>query len=149
MHKYFHISLWNILFFTVILVPEPKEIGKVPLGYKTQATSKILLLKILHEFPALERFTRYYTITGHHRSLSAVSTQSGLHFALLANDCGPLVAPRNGSLFGSKTTYPNKIIFSCDNGFILIGSSIRQCRASKTWDGVDTLCEGKRKKFNA
>lgn len=64
----------------------------------------------------------------------------------LANDCGPLAIPKNGSSFGNETTYPNKMIFSCDKGFILIGSVIRQCQANRTWSGLDTSCKGERKR---
>ena len=57
------------------------------------------------------------------------------------------MAPKNGSLFGNKTTYPNKITLSCDEGFILVGSAVKQCQANKTWDGLETVCEGKRKQL--
>ena len=60
----------------------------------------------------------------------------------LANDCGPLQAPKNGTLSGDQTTYPNKINFYCDDGFILWGSTVRQCKSNKHWSGNDTFCEG-------
>ena len=63
-------------------------------------------------------------------------------FYLIANDCGPLAVPMNGSSFGTETTYPNKVTFRCDEGFILVGSVVRQCRANRTWNGVDTSCKG-------
>ncbi|XP_068694975.1 sushi, von Willebrand factor type A, EGF and pentraxin domain-containing protein 1-like isoform X1 [Montipora foliosa] len=75
------------------------------------------------------------------RNCQANGTWSGTKTNCQANDCGPLMAPKNGSLFGSKTTYPNKITLSCDEGFILVGSAVRQCQANKTWDGLETLCE--------
>ncbi|XP_015755037.1 PREDICTED: sushi, von Willebrand factor type A, EGF and pentraxin domain-containing protein 1-like isoform X6 [Acropora digitifera] len=58
-----------------------------------------------------------------------------------ANDCGPLQAPMNGTLSGDRTTYPNKIKFNCDDGFILRGSTVRQCQSNKHWSGNDTFCE--------
>lgn len=60
-----------------------------------------------------------------------------------ANDCGNLLIPQNGSLFGNKTTFPNIVTFSCDEGFILKGSKVRQCQANKTWTGDATYCDGK------
>lgn len=60
-----------------------------------------------------------------------------------ARNCGVLDIPVNGSTTGSKTTYPSKLYFSCDDGFILRGSTIRQCLADGTWSGNDTSCEGK------
>jgi len=63
-------------------------------------------------------------------------------FIFLAIDCGPLLQPQNGTLFGSVTVFPNVITFKCDDGFLLRGSSSRTCQANGTWDGVATKCEG-------
>ena len=59
-----------------------------------------------------------------------------------ANDCGSLSVPLNGSLSGNLTTYPNKVSFSCDEGFILRGSAVRQCQLNKQWSGNNSFCEG-------
>lgn len=64
-------------------------------------------------------------------------------FCPSANDCGKLHIPHNGSLLGNKTTFPNFVTFSCDEGFILKGSKIRHCQANKTWTGEHTYCDGK------
>ena len=63
---------------------------------------------------------------------------------LVAKDCGKLPFPMNGSVFGSQTTFPNKLQFSCDNGFDLIGSTVRRCEADGMWSGQQTACQGKR-----
>ena len=63
-------------------------------------------------------------------------------FLNVANDCGPLSVPMNGTLTGNLTTYPNKATFSCDEGFILRGSAIRMCQPDKRWSGTVTFCEG-------
>ena len=59
-----------------------------------------------------------------------------------AVDCGPLPLLLNGSHVGNLTTYPNKIVFSCDDGFLLRGSAERFCQANRTWSGTQTKCEG-------
>ena len=65
-----------------------------------------------------------------------------LFFFNLANDCGPLSTPMNGTKTGNLTTYPNKVRFACDEGFILHGSAVRQCQPNKHWSGNKTFCEG-------
>lgn len=60
-----------------------------------------------------------------------------------AINCGPLGIPKNGSLLGNLTVFPNSAQFQCDPGFVLSGSSIRRCQANGTWSGLKTLCSGK------
>ena len=60
-----------------------------------------------------------------------------------ARDCGPLAIPRNGSSIGNRTTFPNEIAFVCDDGFILVGSTIRVCHENGTWSGNQTFCKGR------
>lgn len=59
-----------------------------------------------------------------------------------AKDCGPLAVPTNGSFIGSLTVFPNKILFGCDQGFLLRGSHVRHCQANGNWSGNHTFCEG-------
>lgn len=59
-----------------------------------------------------------------------------------AQDCGPLPVPANGSSVGDLTVFPNTILFSCDGGFNLRGSTVRHCKANGTWSGNQTFCEG-------
>ena len=66
----------------------------------------------------------------------------GIVFTVLAVDCGAMFSPMNGSIFGNLTVYPNTVRFSCDLGFLVLGSSIRKCQHNGTWDGYDTVCEG-------
>lgn len=60
-----------------------------------------------------------------------------------AKDCGPLRAPVNGTSIGNVSTFPNKVSFQCDAGFILKGSALRQCQANGLWTGNETTCNGK------
>ena len=50
--------------------------------------------------------------------------------------------PMNATSYGELTTYPNKVYFQCDEGFVLKGSSVRVCLANGSWSGNDTACEG-------
>lgn len=59
-----------------------------------------------------------------------------------AKDCGSLMIPKNGSLFGSETTFPSEVSFRCDEGFIMTGSEKRKCQADGTWSGNETSCTG-------
>lgn len=59
-----------------------------------------------------------------------------------AIDCGKLHVPLNGTMVGNQTTYPNILKFSCDEGFILVGSSMRECQTNGTWSGNETKCQG-------
>lgn len=60
----------------------------------------------------------------------------------IAKDCGALAVPLNGSTTGRKTTFPNTVTFSCHEGFLLNGSTVRRCQADGSWSGTETSCEG-------
>lgn len=68
-------------------------------------------------------------------------------WAVSAKDCGPLMTPSNGSLFGGQTTYPHEVSFMCDDGFILRGSQLRSCTSEGTWSGTAAQCEGNQSYF--
>jgi len=59
-----------------------------------------------------------------------------------AVECGNLHVPLNGSMAGSKTVFPNSIEFQCDEGFDLLGSTIRTCKSDAQWSGNTTSCKG-------
>lgn len=63
-------------------------------------------------------------------------------FKFLAKDCGSIKIPLNGMKHGNRTTYPNKVSFTCDDGFNLKGSNVRECRSDGVWSGEETFCEG-------
>lgn len=58
-------------------------------------------------------------------------------------DCGLLRPPPNGWIFGSKTTHPHSVIFSCGVGFTLDGSSERTCLRNGSWSGQQPKCRRK------
>ena len=59
-----------------------------------------------------------------------------------AKDCGSIATPLNGTKHGNDTTYPNKVTLTCDDGFDLKGSHVRECKSDGVWSGEDALCEG-------
>ena len=70
-------------------------------------------------------------------------TSPNFYLLLVAVDCGPLSVPTNGSSSGNSTLYPNSLLFNCEPGFILNGSSKRTCQADGKWSGLSTLCVGR------
>ncbi|XP_078585767.1 CUB and sushi domain-containing protein 1-like [Branchiostoma floridae x Branchiostoma japonicum] len=53
--------------------------------------------------------------------------------------CSDLPEPTHGSVTGGNTFQDIKT-FSCDAGYRLEGSTIRECSASGTWTGSETVC---------
>lgn len=82
-------------------------------------------------------------LSRHYSYLVLMSIKLCSVFCALANDCGFLGVPMNGSIIGEKTSYPSSIRIICDEGFDLFGSSIRVCTSNGTWSGTNSSCEGK------
>lgn len=56
--------------------------------------------------------------------------------------CGELPSPPNGKKIGTQTTFGATAIFTCDPGFMLVGSAVRECLSSGLWSGTETQCLG-------
>ncbi|XP_073535892.1 CUB and sushi domain-containing protein 3 isoform X7 [Phyllobates terribilis] len=54
--------------------------------------------------------------------------------------CGELPVPPNGKKIGTQTTFGSTAIFTCDSGFMLVGSVVRECLSSGLWSGTETRC---------
>ncbi|PWA15041.1 hypothetical protein CCH79_00008738 [Gambusia affinis] len=54
--------------------------------------------------------------------------------------CGDLPSPHNGKKIGTQTTFGATAIFTCDVGFMLVGSAVRECLSSGLWSGTETKC---------
>uniref|UniRef100_A0A8C7GAZ9 CUB and Sushi multiple domains 3 n=2 Tax=Oncorhynchus TaxID=8016 RepID=A0A8C7GAZ9_ONCKI len=54
--------------------------------------------------------------------------------------CGELPTPPNGRKIGTQTTFGASAIFSCNPGYILVGSTVRECMLSGLWSGTETQC---------
>uniref|UniRef100_A0A668ASR4 CUB and Sushi multiple domains 3 n=1 Tax=Myripristis murdjan TaxID=586833 RepID=A0A668ASR4_9TELE len=57
--------------------------------------------------------------------------------------CGDLPTPPNGKKIGIQTTFGASAIFSCSLGYVLTGSTVRECLLSGLWSGTETECLGK------
>ena len=62
-------------------------------------------------------------------------------------DCGPLTAPRNGTVNVPITTFEAVAFYNCSHGYNLIGVSRRICQANATWSSEEPVCKGKRIPF--
>lgn len=56
--------------------------------------------------------------------------------------CGSLSCPPNGNKIGTLTTYGATAIFTCNTGYTLVGSHVRECLADGLWSGAETRCLG-------
>ena len=62
-------------------------------------------------------------------------------FLSTAVDCGILTNPANGSVsHNSGTTFRQTATYSCNTGYILVGSSTRTCQATRRWSGSPPTC---------
>ncbi|XP_040499110.1 CUB and sushi domain-containing protein 1 [Ursus maritimus] len=54
--------------------------------------------------------------------------------------CGSLSFPPNGNKIGTLTVYGATAIFTCNTGYTLVGSHVRECLANGLWSGMETRC---------
>ncbi|KAM9805514.1 CUB and sushi domain-containing protein 3-like [Syngnathus typhle] len=54
--------------------------------------------------------------------------------------CGDLPVPPNGKKIGTQITFGASAIFSCNLGYVLTGSTVRECLLSGLWSGTETRC---------
>ncbi|KAL7980566.1 hypothetical protein Chor_001720, partial [Crotalus horridus] len=59
---------------------------------------------------------------------------------ILVISCGDLPVPPNGNRIGTLTTYGATAIFSCNSGYTLVGSRVRECMANGLWSGLEVTC---------
>lgn len=72
------------------------------------------------------------------------SLYSKCHIAyILGMDCGLLSPPEHGWMFGSKTTHPHNVSFTCRTGYRLVGPTQRTCLRNGSWSGYQPKCLGK------
>ncbi|XP_056393196.1 sushi domain-containing protein 2 [Hyla sarda] len=54
--------------------------------------------------------------------------------------CGWLEPPKNGKKEGTSYLNNSEVIFTCNKGYLLVGSSSRKCQADGTWSGETSQC---------
>ncbi|XP_055074905.1 CUB and sushi domain-containing protein 2 [Misgurnus anguillicaudatus] len=54
--------------------------------------------------------------------------------------CGELGTPPNGNKIGTLTVYGATAIFSCNTGYTLVGSRVRECMSNGLWSGAEVQC---------
>ncbi|KAL4624103.1 CUB and sushi domain-containing protein 1-like [Arapaima gigas] len=54
--------------------------------------------------------------------------------------CGDLDSPSSGNKLGTLSVYGATAIFSCNTGYTLMGSQVRECLASGLWSGTQAHC---------
>lgn len=55
-------------------------------------------------------------------------------------ECELLPAPENGNLSGNTVTFGSTVVYSCNNGFDLIGQELRTCLNDEMWSGTTPQC---------
>ncbi|XP_071805393.1 mannan-binding lectin serine protease 1-like [Asterias amurensis] len=76
-----------------------------------------------------------------------VSDKSGLNrgfrarFRSLGKPCEEIEGPTNGAMSLLNNTVGNEALFSCDEGYRLVGQASRTCLKSGKWSGNGTTCE--------
>ena len=61
-----------------------------------------------------------------------------------AISCPNLPSPSNGQVVLRGTTLSSTAVYSCNRGFILVGSNTRVCQVDGTWSGEAPSCTGER-----
>ncbi|XP_063092103.1 CUB and sushi domain-containing protein 2 isoform X4 [Cavia porcellus] len=54
--------------------------------------------------------------------------------------CGELPTPPSGHRIGTLSVYGATAIFSCNSGYTLVGSRVRECLANGLWSGSEIHC---------
>ena len=65
-----------------------------------------------------------------------------LIFTLSTVNCSQLMEPMNGTISCSLSMilYEDTCSFTCDTGYVLIGSNTRTCQSDGSWSGSEVSC---------
>lgn len=56
-------------------------------------------------------------------------------------DCGPFTVPENVTISTNSTTFNTTVLFSCNLGYELIGSSNMYCDYTPAWNSTPATCK--------
>ena len=65
-----------------------------------------------------------------------------VHVTSAAIPCGNLSGPVNGQVSVDGNTFGSQANYSCGEGYVLNGNSIRICQTDGQWTGSEPTCEG-------
>ncbi|XP_052280448.1 sushi, von Willebrand factor type A, EGF and pentraxin domain-containing protein 1-like [Dreissena polymorpha] len=74
------------------------------------------------------------------RTCQANRTWTGYDPFCQIRDCGTFQLPFNGHVSTRSTVYNTTVLFTCDTGYTINGSSTMYCNASGTWSDVAPVC---------
>lgn len=55
-------------------------------------------------------------------------------------DCGPVLDLLNGSTYVNGSGHGGFVMYTCNNGYQLVGDMIRRCTALGLWSGKEPRC---------
>lgn len=70
-----------------------------------------------------------------------VSSENKLICQIPALECPELDAPENGEVELSGRVAGTTATYTCDDGFVLVGSAVRTCQGNGFWTGATPLCQ--------
>lgn len=94
-----------------------------------------------------KKLPRNITSSGNYIHMEFVSDDSGNYRGFKAFydthgiRCPPLTAPDHGNMTGDDFTFKQTVAFACDEGYLLTGSAVRECKNTGDWDGTPPVCK--------
>ena len=64
-------------------------------------------------------------------------------YFLLVVDCFNLTAPSNGQVSLTTTTFGSVVMYTCKEGYLVMGSAMRECLANGSWSQQEPVCQSK------